>query len=132
MAKESPGRRCCRGVLRARRGCVGSLRWATGPPPPVWSCTVSGWVNTARSGERLGLEGLVLRLRDGSGIEQLLGACDLLGRALGSAGNLLDVPLLLGLLLRNRRPLALGHAPAPRNEVDQCAQPRHEDEQDRP
>jgi hypothetical protein len=38
-----------------------------------------------RSGERLGLEGLVLRLRDGSGIEQILGACDLFGRALGSA-----------------------------------------------
>ena len=44
----------------------------------------------------------------------------------------LDVPLLLGLPLRNRRPLPLGHAPAPRNEVYQCAQPRHEDEQDRP
>ena len=84
----------------------------------VWNCAVSGWVNTARSDERLGLEGLVLRLRDGSGIEQLLGTCDLFGRALGTAGNLLDVPLLLGLLLLNRRPLPLAHAPAPRNEVD--------------
>jgi hypothetical protein len=77
-------------------------------------------------GERLGLEGLVLGLREGPGIKQRLGVCNLLGRALGSTCNLLDVPLLLGLPLRKGGALPLGHAPAARNEVYQCAQPRHE------
>ena len=75
ISEGEPGRGYHRGVRRARRRSFGGFTPATGsPPPPYGVARFLGGVSTARSGERLGLEGLVLRLRDGSGIERLLGA----------------------------------------------------------
>ena len=83
--------------VRGRAGAAGDAQAAPGHPesrkPRVesgdWSNASSprlekragtvGAAGTVRSGERLGLKGLLLRLRDGSRIEQCLGACDLLG-----------------------------------------------------
>src|SRR5215470_9515232 len=82
--------------------------------------------------ECLRLEALEFLLSDGSGVQERLGAADLLRRALWSARNLLDVLVLISLPLRERLRLPLGHAPASGDQVDQRTEPRQYDEQDRP
>ena len=57
---------------------------------------------------------------------------DLLGGRAAGARDLLDVGVLLGLRVGGGGHLALGHALAAHDEVDQRSHPRHEDQQHRP
>src|SRR4051812_38113250 len=86
---------------------------------------------TRDSGERLGLEGLELRLVDGSAVQESLRLLDLTGRTAG-AGDRLHV--LRELLLVGLRPLgaALRHASVVGDDIDEDTEERQEDQEDDP
>src|SRR4029078_10719546 len=88
----------------------------------------------AASGERLLLQRLALGLRDGTGVEQLLGPVDLGRRAAAPAptGGLTDVVVELVALRARALEGRVCHAHVLRDEVDECAEERQQDREDDP
>src|SRR6185503_6358435 len=88
---------------------------------------------SAASGEGLLLQRLELGLRDGAGVEQLLGPVDLGRRAAPApTGGLTDVVVELVALRAGALEVPLGHAHVLRDEVDEDAEERQQDREDDP
>src|SRR5512132_3688383 len=95
-------------------------------PPGLY--LVSTWWSSELSGQRLGLQGVELRLVDRAAVEQLLGLVDLAGRA-AAAGHRPDVVVHLRPLAPHILGPALRHPVAVCDQVDERAEERQDDQE---